>query len=153
MKTFEPTQPGRRGDAQIALSARSALRWMTHFPTEWVQVRVEDGAITLSGEVDWKHQQQAAAGAVRFLAGVTDVRDHITIRPGTAAGLPGPSNVEAALLRRAEARLPNLRIEVQGRDMTLSGTVGSGPEREQARHAAWGTRGVRYVFDNLVVAY
>jgi osmotically-inducible protein OsmY len=37
--------------------------------------------------------------------------------------------------------------------VTLTGTVHSWPEREVARHSAWGTPGVRKVIDKLTVIH
>ena len=42
---------------------------------------VQDGRITLSGDVDWYYQKEHAEDAVRHLTGVLGVTNSITIKP------------------------------------------------------------------------
>ena len=92
--------PCRRSDAEIARGAENVLHWMHYLTRGSVKVAVKDGWITLSGEVEWQFQRQAAGGAVRYLTGVTGMTDHIAIRteaPPSAARLV----VEAQIRRHA----------------------------------------------------
>lgn len=142
----------KRTDGDIARSAENVLQWMANLPKDCVKVMVEGGWITLTGEVDWDYQRQAAARAVRYLMGVTGVSDQIAIKPNVSLSAV-KSDIEAALKRRATADAQNISVEVRGNDVTLSGTVHSWSERELAKHSAWGTPGVRNVVDNITVAY
>jgi osmotically-inducible protein OsmY len=142
----------KRTDADIARSAENALQWTTFLPKDRVKVMVESGCITLSGEVDWEYQRQAAAGGVRYLMGVTGVSNQIAIKPKVSVSVV-KSDIEAALKRRALADAQKISVEVRGADVTLTGTVHSWSERDLARHSAWGTPGVRNVVDNITVAY
>ena len=142
----------RRNDTDIARSAENALQWMTFFPKDRVKVMVEDGWITLSGEVDWEYQRQAAAGGVRYLMGVTGVSDQIVVKPKVSLSAV-KSDIEAALKRRATADAQKISVGVRGADVTLTGTVHSWSERDLARDSAWGTPGVRNVVDNITIAY
>lgn len=137
-----------RNDADIALAAENAMLWTTFLPRQAVKVVVEDGWITLSGELDWDYQRQAAFATVSQLMGVRGVNDHITIKPQASAGAVKPG-IEAALRRRAGAEAPRIQVEVQGGDVTLSGTVHSWAEHDLALHTAWGTPGVTSVADRL----
>jgi osmotically-inducible protein OsmY len=90
-------EPSRRDDHDIARSAESLLRWTTYLPKGRVKVLVQGGWITLSGELDWDFQKQSAAGAIRYLTGVTGVSNRITIKPSAAAGPGGvPGNAASA---------------------------------------------------------
>jgi osmotically-inducible protein OsmY len=140
-----------RTDADIAASAANFLQWMTYLPREGVQVSVQGGWITLTGQVDWEYQRQAATRGVRALMGVTGVSDQIVIKPAVSLGAV-KAVIEAALKRRAQSDAKHIVVEVNGADVTLSGTVQSWSERELARHSAWGTPGVCSVVDNMVVA-
>jgi osmotically-inducible protein OsmY len=51
-----------RNDADISAAALTILEWDVRIPTHLVNVKVENGWITLSGEVDFKFQQIAAEG-------------------------------------------------------------------------------------------
>ncbi len=142
----------KRTDADIAGSAESALQWMTYLPKDSVKVMVEGGWITLSGEVDWEYQRQTAAGAVRYLVGVTGVSNQIAIKPKVSLSAV-KSDIEAALKRRAQADAQKISVEVRGADVTLTETVHSWSERELATHSAWGTPGVHNVVNNITVTY
>lgn len=151
---MDVTLPGssKRNDADIARSAENVLQWTADLPKDGVKVMVENGWITLSGEVDWEYQRQAAMRAVRNLLGVTGVSDEIAIK----AKLPlsaVKSDIEAALMRRAIDDAQNISVEVRGAEVTLTGEVHSWSERELAEHAAWSTPGVQRVVDLITVAY
>ena len=143
---------GKRTDADIASSVNNVLRWTSHVPTDSVQVKVEIGFVTLSGELDWEYQRQSATSAVRYLLGVTGVSDQIVIKPKVSLNAV-KSDIEGALKRRAHADAQKISVDVRGTDVTLTGKVHSWSERDLAKHAAWGTPGVRNVVDNMTIAY
>jgi len=142
----------KRTDADIARSAESALQWTTFLPKDHVKLVVENGWITLSGNVDWEYQRQSAEGAVRYLMGVTGVSNQIVIKPKVSLSAV-KSDIEAALKRRASADADKISVQVKGTDVTLTGTVSSWSERDLARESAWSTPGVRNVVDNMTVTY
>ncbi len=143
----------KKTDADVARSVENVLHWNSTLPKDSVKVMVESGWITLSGEVDWEYQRQAAAKAVRYLTGITGVRNQITIKKPTVSLGAVKSDIEAALKRRATANAHKISVEVHGADVTLTGRVDNWSEREAARHSAWGTPGVRNVVDNITVGY
>ena len=143
----------KRTDADIARSAGNVLEWATYLPKDSVKVMVESGWITLSGEVDWEYQRQAAAKGVRYLMGVTGVSDQIVLKNPKVSLSAVKSEIEAALKRRATADAQKISVEVHGADVTLTGKVHSWSERDLARHSAWGTSGVQNVVDNMTVTY
>jgi osmotically-inducible protein OsmY len=142
----------KRSDSDIAGSAENMLMWTTYVPKDSVKIMVENGWITLSGEVSWEYQRKAAVDAVCHLMGVTGVSDQIMIKAAVAASTV-KSDIEAALKRRAISDAHKIFVEVKGADVTLRGTVQSWSARELAMHSAWGTAGVRSVVDNIAVAY
>jgi osmotically-inducible protein OsmY len=143
---------GRRSDGDIAASATNILGWTGSLPAGAVKVLVEGGWLTLSGDVEWQYQRQDAADSVRYLLGVTGVSNQIAIKPTLSAGVV-KSDIEAALKRRAGADAKTIAVEVQGSDVTLSGTVHSWAERDLATRSAWGSAGVRNVVDNMNLVY
>jgi osmotically-inducible protein OsmY len=144
--SLSPTS--RRTDVDIARAARNALDWMTTPLGDKVQIEVEGGCITLSGDVDWQYQKVEAAIAVRFLLGVTGVANLIAIKPALTLSAV-QSDIETALIRRAKADARKMHVSVEGSKITLSGTVETWAERETARNTAWGTPGVTHVIDDL----
>lgn len=143
---------GRRTDADIARSAQSVLTWTRSVPADAVKVQVEGGWITLSGTVEWQFQRQDAAASLRHLPGVTGVSNQIAVKPPLSAQIV-KSDIEAALRRRATAEAHTISVDVQGSDVTLTGTVHSWAERELATHAACNAPGVREVHDQMTLVY
>jgi osmotically-inducible protein OsmY len=71
----------KRGDEAIASAIVGRLSWDTTVPHDSVKVQVEDGWVSLRGEVRWHFQKDAAEAAVRTLAGVVGVINHVTLKP------------------------------------------------------------------------
>ncbi len=141
-----------RHDVDIARSAENVLQWTTYLPRDCIKVMVENGWITLSGEVGLEYQKTVAADAVRYLLGVTGVTADIVVKPSVSAATI-KADIQASLRRRAKADAEDILVDVDGSDVTLTGLVHSWAERELANHSAWGTPGVRNVVDRLVVSY
>jgi osmotically-inducible protein OsmY len=151
---LDVTLPGlnRRTDADIARAAQEVLKSWTYLPTDTVKIKVDNGWITLSGEVEWDYQRRAASDAVRHLIGVSGVSDQITLKPKTSSSSV-KSEIEAALKRRAAADAQQISVEVRDDEVTLTGIVHSWSARQLASHSAWSTPGVRNVVDNIKIAY
>jgi osmotically-inducible protein OsmY len=81
--------PGHVSDPEIARRAVAAIR--QQLPLCWEQIRpvVHHGSVTLQGTVEWIHQREEAAGAVRRLSGVVSVINSIALASGPQArGVP-----------------------------------------------------------------
>jgi osmotically-inducible protein OsmY len=150
--TTKPLSFGERSDANIARSAEDLLQCSVGLPRDAIRVAVESGLLTLSGEVAWQYQKNAAVDAVRFLLGVTEVSDQIAVKPPVSVGAV-TAQIEAALRRGAAADAIDLEVEVDGADATFNGTVHSWPEQDAATDSAWGAAGVRKVLDKMTLAY
>jgi osmotically-inducible protein OsmY len=137
-------------DADIARSAANVLQWTANVPESTVKVMVENGWITLSGEVEWGYQSRCAAEAVRNLMGVTGVSDQIGIKAGVTSDAI-KSNIEASLKRRARSDEQSIAVSVSGSHVTLTGIADTWFDRELANHSAWGTPGVRSVVDYIAI--
>jgi len=142
----------QRTDGDIARAVENVLEWNSLVPADAVKVMVEGGWVTLTGDVSWQYQKQAAADGIRSLSGVIGVHDKISIKPTVTVGAV-KSDIEAALKRGAAADAKKISVQIDGSDVTLSGTVHSWAEREMATNAAWGTPGVRRVVDKISLAY
>ena len=68
-----------RADDELADHIATALSWHVALPATKITVRVCGGWVTLSGEVEWRHQREAAQRAVALLAGVRGVTNRIII--------------------------------------------------------------------------
>jgi osmotically-inducible protein OsmY len=146
------TGSSTRNDVDIARSVDNVLQWSTYLPGKSIQIKVESGQVTLSGEVTWEFQRQAAVGAVRYLMGVKGVNDQLVIKPKISAPAV-KADIEAALKRRARKDADEISVSVQGTDVTLTGKVHSWSERELANNTAWASPGVKRVVDNTTCSY
>ena len=140
----------RRTDADIAAAALSAMKWDFEVPEDKVKVVVRDGRVTLEGTVEWQYQKDAAERCVRYLMGVLVMTNSIGIKPrATVAGVKG--KIEDAFRRHAHLDARRIAVETLDGTVTLSGTVSSWSERDDAESAAWAAPGVNCVDDQLVV--
>jgi osmotically-inducible protein OsmY len=139
-----------RSDSEIAQAAADALRLNSLVPDGKVQVEVENGWVTLTGEVDWGYQFASAEQCIRPLAGVRGLFNEITIRP-RVKGDDIANQITAALTRQAMREASHIGIEVEGGVVTLSGKVHSLAEHDAAVGVAFSAHGVSHVVDHLHV--
>jgi osmotically-inducible protein OsmY len=140
-----------RTDPDIAEAAANALEWDSAVPDGTVKVTVRHGWITLTGTVNWQYQKATAERVVGRLNGVKGVANSIIVRPAASVG-DVRANIERAFQRSAEIDARQVQIDTQGGTVTLTGTVQSLSERDEAERAAWAAPGVTHVHDQLVVA-
>lgn len=138
-------------DDEIAKRAVSSLEWDVMVPNEAVQVVVEDGYVTLTGEVEWDFQRNAAARAIHKLYGVRQITNEITlksrIQPEDVHQL-----IKDALERQGQIEAGNIKVSIDGGKVSLTGHIKSWSERSVIEHAAWAAPGVYAVNDQTTVA-
>lgn len=139
-----------RTDADVAGAAKDALRWNVSVPDERLSVSADHGLLTLTGEVAYQFQREAAYQAVRFLVGVTGVSNQIRIVPSVEAG-ELKEQIEKALVRSAETDAKGIHVEADDGKVTLRGTVHSWAEYREASRAAWAAPGVHDVDNEISV--
>lgn len=140
----------QRTDSEIASAALSAIRWHVFLPEDQIQVKVENGWVTLEGEVEWNYQRARAESAVRPLTGVRGVTNLIMMKPQVKP-TQIREKIKRALERAADEDAGQIRVEVDGSEVTLSGSVRSYMEKDEAEWAAWSAPGVTKVRNQLHV--
>lgn len=138
----------RKSDPELAEAVLHALKWNTLVPDEKIMVKVEDGVVSLEGELDWDYQRIAACKSIDNLAGVKAVHNFITLKPLiTTADIK--QKIIAAFERIATIDAEKIIVEVDGGKITLSGKVRSFAEQGDAIDAAWSAPGVTEVENNM----
>lgn len=142
----------RRNDTELAGAIEHTLEWHTAVPNERLMVTVDNGWVTLRGELEWDYQRRSAEIAVPALVGVRGVTNEITIKPrATPAGVL--SQIEEALKRQAEREAHRIQVEVRDGTVTLRGHVRDWHERDAAAGAAWSAPGVRTVVNDIRIEH
>jgi osmotically-inducible protein OsmY len=139
-----------RSDTDIAKMAVDALDANVLVPADHVQVKVEGGWLTLTGEVAWDYQRRAAERAVRDLPGITGITNLITIKPRIEP-VDVKRRVEETFKREAILDAQSITVQVTGDEVTLRGSVRSWVERHEAEKAAWSAPGVKAVHNYITV--
>jgi osmotically-inducible protein OsmY len=140
----------QRPDPLIARDAVQAFRRDLPETADTIQAIVHNGWVTLEGEVEWNYQREEAKRAVDRLRGVIGVSNLIRLKQ-VAAPADIRDAIAEAFRRNAMIDASRIRIEVNDREVALSGTVQSWAEREEAERAAWTTPGVTKVDNRIVV--
>jgi osmotically-inducible protein OsmY len=140
----------QRTDAEIAQSALTAIGLMVSVPKDRIQVVVRNGEVTLEGDVEWDYHRKAAGRAVRDLAGVKKVINLLALKPRVTAN-DVKRKITAAFHRSAQLDADHVQVEVDGRHVTLRGTVSSWEEKRDAERTAWSAPGVGDVRNLLVI--
>jgi osmotically-inducible protein OsmY len=141
-----------KDDAEVANEVLAALKSNMSVPKDAVTVKVEDGWVTLGGELPWNYQKDAAKSAVSYLTGVKGVINNIKIKSTTHDAIE-QQDVEDAIGRSWSIDDSDINVSVSGTTVTLTGMVNSWYERDEAARIAWNTPGIWNVKNELEVDY
>ncbi|MEO5688584.1 MAG: BON domain-containing protein [Burkholderiaceae bacterium] len=140
----------KRNDADIAAAALHSLMWDFEVPNDKITVVVKNGWVTLDGKVDWQYQKDAAEQCVSKLMGVKAVTNDIALQPAAKWG-DVTGKIQDAFERNADIEARRIGVVTHEGKVTLSGSVASWAERDQAMWAAWSAPGVTSVDNQLSV--
>lgn len=140
----------RKTDAEIAEAVFNALKWHSAVPEEKVKIKVEDGVVTLEGELEWEYQKVNARTAIQNLTGVRSVTNLITIKPKLDA-FELEQKIMAAFKRNATVDALKVDVNTIGNKVILTGKVRSLAESEDAEDVAWAAPGVYHVENKLTI--
>jgi len=139
-----------RSDSDIATSVAHVLEWNSALKSQKIQAKVDDGRVTLTGEVTWHYERQEAEQAIHRVLGVKQVTNLIKVKPRVAAAQV-EKEISDALARHAALDARQIHVVTSGGKAILTGHVHSLDEERTARQAAWAAPGIDEVDDRLVV--
>ncbi len=121
-------------------------------PGDIIDVRTDDGNVTLTGAVNNILARQRAERIARTVKGVRMVENRIVVLPAdTFTDQEIRKNVKSALLVDPATDAYELEVEVTNGVVTLSGKVDSWQERRLAGKVAKGVRGVVALQNDVLV--
>lgn len=120
-----------------------------------IKVRVRDGVVTLSGDVNTPYEKTHAADVASRIWGVRDVFNYLKVNLR-------PQYTDAALKERIKSRLfanwetrwvaNQITVKVKSGKATLTGTVNTWPEYNEASSVAFLTDGIWAVDNQLTIS-
>ncbi|PRB06102.1 ornithine aminotransferase [Chryseobacterium sp. MYb7] len=141
----------KKADAEVAKEALDALQSNYSVPDDKIMVKVEDGWVTLEGELPWHYQKEEAASVVKYLTGVKGLINKITIKSELDDAIQKKDIQDA--LKRSSIYDNDIKVSVLGTTVTLTGTANSLYQKEEAGRIAWKTPGIWNVKNELEVNY
>jgi osmotically-inducible protein OsmY len=139
-------------DLDLANEVLSGMKWNWSIPNDKIQVKVEDGWVTLDGAVEWNYQRDAAKNSATDLIGVKGVINNIKVN-SLSADMVEQEAIEKALSRSWMIDDHNIQVKVKGNKVVLRGAVESLFEKDEATRLAWNAPGVNEVDNELAVVY
>lgn len=140
----------KKNDTEITSEILNAFKWTQEVPDKKISVKVENGWVTLEGEVHWNFQSAAAKNTAKKIFGVTGISNKLkVITP--ASDTSEKADIEIALKRNLSVYDRNIRVDVVSNRVTLTGKVNSEFQKNEAGRVAVSIAGVGAIDNNLVV--
>jgi osmotically-inducible protein OsmY len=140
-----------RDDSEIATAIAHVLDNNVQIPPGQVRARVQNGWVTLKGNVRYDFQRREVARMVRNVRGVVGVTDLINVTPSASSERVREA-IEDAFRREAEIDARHVSVEVSDHTAKLYGHVHSVKEADAAREAAAAAPGIATVESHLLVS-
>lgn len=139
-----------RTDNDLKTAVVDELRWTPQVNSAHIGVSANDGAVTLSGEVDSFPEMRLAARVAERVHGVTAIAQEITVN-STWNGITDTDIAREAgdAIQRAIDVPETVKVAVHDRVVTLTGAVGWHYQHEAAERAVHYIKGVRAVANQI----
>lgn len=144
-----PSQ-NHRTDTELAGEIIKALEWNIAVREEMIKIKVENGLVTINGEVEHDNQRRIILDTIENIQGVVTVINKIRLKHiATADNIA--ERIRSAFERSALLDASKIKVSVSGSTVLLTGQVRSLAEREDAERAARVAPGIEEVNSRITV--
>src|SRR5665213_335065 len=144
--------PLNKSDNEIAKEVLNDFKLSWGFPKDKIKVEVENGCVTLSGELQWNSEREAAKKSVSSIFGVKGITNDIKIKFDANNEIE-KKDIERAIARNWSVKDLGIEVQVSGNEVKLIGTVNSWYQKHQAERIAWNAPGVLIVDNELIIEF
>lgn len=146
--------PTNVSDAQIVTAVQKALSQnLAASEAKAITVRSANGVVTLTGTLPSSYPKQLAMTLTSFVQGVVDIRNQIVVKPATVrSDATILSDIKAHYAQNPIVPASQINVSVTNGVVTLTGTVSSFVQADQAEAIARFVPGVIDVRNNLFVS-
>jgi osmotically-inducible protein OsmY len=137
-------------DHELEASALAGLDANRLVPKGAISIKVDDGWVTMDGNVHTPFERQAAEHVIKHLRGLRGFSDNVTVSRDPSKDVA--RDISAALQRSATIDASGVQVSDDKGVVTLTGSVRSDAERVEAEQAAWRAHGVVAVDDRIEIS-
>ena len=146
------TQTQDRADTELKTAILAELSWTPSVNSTHIGVSVDQGAVTLSGEVESFPERLLAEQAAMRVYGVTAIAEELTVRSNWGTANDSDIARDAGHALASAVNVPTgVKASVHEHRVTLSGTVHWHFQREAAMQAVCYLKGVDGVVNAIVL--
>lgn len=140
-----------KNDIEIAREIMAAFEANSFVPQDQLEVKVENGWVTLDGELSWDYLRDITENTIQHLPWIKGIYNNIIITPELHDSIDRNDIMKA--LNRSSIDDREITVSVSGTTVKLSGTVHTWHQREEAERIVWKTPGIKNLKNDLKVDY
>jgi osmotically-inducible protein OsmY len=145
------TVGNRRDDTDIKQAVENAITWNSAIDENRIKVTVDNGWVTLEGNVSWDYQRTKARLLAEDTVGVAGVTNLVRVQANAPTPAEVLKSISEAFKRNFYLNPDHIKVEVDGTRAILTGEVRTVLEKEAAENAAWSAPGITEVENRLQI--
>jgi osmotically-inducible protein OsmY len=138
----------KKSDPEIAQAVLYAIEWHSGLDPDNIKIIVENGIVTMAGEVNWDYQRKLAYQTVSHINGVIRVINNIKLAERPISEQV-KEKIRAAFQRNANIEAGSIHVSLEGNTVILNGKVRSWLEKLEVENTIWSLPGIVAVENKL----
>ncbi|MDG6224851.1 MAG: BON domain-containing protein [Candidatus Thermoplasmatota archaeon] len=139
-------------DEEIVNFISNAFKWDAHLKSSDINIRSNDGTVTLSGPVDAYWKKHWAEERASTILGVKNIKNELGIvHSDSVTDEMISQNIINRLKSNMYVKVKNVNVNVEKGNVQLTGKVNSWGERYEAYKCALYTNGVKDIKNSITV--